>query len=211
MYINCHCFFCSCPLCGKRDIHGDHEMGGQDCQRSLENSLLIGCHSRSSQILTCKICRCNVQRNIINCENSLNYLQTSTCIICKQCLTSCFSLSSISAKNEARNNSRNEVKEENENSPSRCVTCKTKKTDSKTNHIVSFERNQINYQVNFCHDCWQVLQTELATFEEKPQIRNKHFIPMKEKSLQIFKRLIKAFLNDESIEEMIAVAKNRLL
>ena len=96
-----------------------------------------------------------------------------------------------------------------ENSPSRCVTCRTKKIDSDTNRIVSFERNQINYQVNFCHDCWQVLNTEVANLEE-PR-RNKHYFPMKEKSLLIFKRLIKAFLNDESIEEMIAVAKNGLL
>ena len=101
-----------------------------------------------------------------------------------------------------------EVKKD-ENSPSRCVTCRTKKIDSNTNHIVSFERNQINYQVNFCHDCWQVLNTEVANLEE-PR-RNKHYFPMKEKSLLIFKRLIKAFLNDESIEEMIAVAKNGLL
>ena len=188
-------------------------MGGQDCQRSLENSLLIGCHSRSSQFLTCKICRCNVQQNIINCENSLNYLQTSTCIICHQCLTSCFAVSSSSSSlndNEKENNSSYEVEEKYENSPSRCVTCKTKKVDTKTNHIVSFQRNQINYQVNFCDDCWQVINLEINNDEEKPHHHTKHFFPMKQKSLQIFKRLIKAFVKDESIEEMIAVAKNRL-
>ena len=206
-------FFCSCPLCGKRDIHGDHEMGGQDCQRSLSNSLLIGCHSRSSQFLTCKICRCNIQENIINCENSVNYLQTSTCIICHQCLTSCFTVSSSSSPlndNEKENNSSYEAEEKYENSPSRCVTCKTKKVDAKTNHIVSFQRNQINYQVNFCDDCWQVINTEINNVEEKFRQHKEHFSPMKQKSLQIFKRLIKAFVNDESIEEMIAVAKNGL-
>lgn len=186
-------------------------MGGQDCQRSLSNSLLIGCHSRSSQFLTCKICRCNIQESIINCENSVNYLQTSTCIICHQCLTSCFNVSSSSSldNKEKENNSSNEKEEKYENSPSRCVTCKSKKVDTKTNHIVFFQRNQINYQVNFCDDCWQVINTEIHNVERKTH--KKHFFPMKQKSLQIFKRLIKAFVNDESIEEMIAVAKNELL
>ena len=201
-------FFCSCPLCGKRDIHGDHEMGGQDCQRSLANSLLIGCHSRSSQFLTCKICRTNIHdQSIINCENnSLNYLHTSSCTICNQCLKSCMLFPSSSTKNNEISRSK-DAKDEVENSPSRCVTCKTKKGDSTRNHnIVSFQKNQINYQVNFCHDCWQILNTQFTNFTSP----KKHF-PMREKSLIIFRRLIKVFLNGESIEEMLAAAKNELL
>ena len=180
-------------------------MGGQDCQRSLANSLLIGCHSRSSEFLTCKICRCNFHQSIINCENSLNYLRTSTCIICPECITSCFLLfpsSSSTKKNETKNI---HAQENVENSPSRCVTCKTKKSDSKTNHIVSFQKKQINYQVNFCHDCWQVLSTQFKNMKSK-NTRS----PMKEKSVVIFKRLIKDFLIGESIEEMLAAAKNGL-
>ena len=172
-------------------------MGGQDCQRSLAISLLIGCHSRSSQFLTCKICRCNIHQSIINCENSLNYLRTSTCTICNQCLTSCLLFSS------QNNDDSNHAQENLENSPSRCVTCKTKNNDKNTNHIVSFQKNQINYQVNFCHDCWQILVAQLT----KSQSGRKHF-PMSEKSMIIFKRLITAFLNGESIEEMLVAAKN---
>ena len=190
--------FCSCPLCGKRDIHGDHEMGGQDCQRSLANSLLIGCHSRSSQFLTCKICRCNIHQSIINCENSVNYLRTSTCTICNQCLTSCLLFST-------QKSDLNHAQENVENSPSRCVTCKTKKQDTQTNRIISFQKQQINYQVNFCHDCWQILVTQLT----KSKMDNKHF-PMSEKAVIIFKRLMKTFLDGDSIEEMLIAAKNGL-
>jgi hypothetical protein len=92
-----------------------------------------------------------------------------------------------------------------ENSPSRCVTCKTRKSDSETNHIVSFQKKQINYQVNFCHDCWQILSTQFTNMKSK-----KTHSPMKEKSVVIFKRLIKDFMRGESIEEMLAAAKNGL-
>ena len=206
MCINWLCFFCSCPLCGKRDIHGDHEMGGQDCQRSLANSLLIGCHSRSSEFLTCKICRCNIHQSIINCENPPNYLRTSTCIICYECLKSCFLLFPSSSSTTKKNEMRNSHAQENvENLPSRCVTCKAKRSDSETNHIVSFQKKQINYQVNFCHDCWQVLSTQFTNMKSK----NAHS-SMKEKSVLFFKRLITDFVRGESIEEMLATAKNGL-
>jgi len=72
---------------------------------------------------------------------------------------------------------------------------------------VSFQKNQINYQVNFCHDCWQILNTQFTNFISPKQ----HLPMMREKSLIVFKRLIKDFLNGESIEEMLAAAKNELI
>ena len=202
--------FYSCPLCGKRDIHGDHEMGGQDCQRSLATSVLIGCHSRLSQFLTCKICRCNIHQSIkINCENPLNYLHTSTCTICPQCLTSCLLFQSSSSNKNDGPKENNHAQENVENSPSRCVTCKARKSiinGDNSNIIVSFKKDQINYQVNFCQDCWKTLKGQFTNTETE----QKHF-RMKQKSFIIFRRLIKTFINGESIEELLAFAKNGLL
>merc|ERR1712203_1225575 len=130
----------------------------------LATSVLIGCHSRLSQFLTCKICRCNIHQSIkINCENPLNYLHTSTCTICPQCLTSCLLFQSSSSN-------KNDRPKEN-------------------NHA----------QVNFCQDCWKTLKGQFTNTETE----QKHF-RMKQKSFIIFKRLIKTFINGESIEELLA-------
>jgi len=116
--------------------------------------------------------------------------------------------SSSSNKNDGPKEN-NHAQENVENSPSRCVTCKARKSiinDDNSNIIVSFKKDQINYQVNFCQDCWKTLKGQFTNTETE----QKHF-RMKQKSFIIFKRLIKTFINGESIEELLATAKNGLL